>query len=774
MTGREIRAPRGGDLSCRSWPQEAAMRMLMNNLDPEVAERPQDLVVYGGTGKAARSWEAFDAIVRTLRTLADDETLLVQSGKPVAVFRTHDMAPSSADLELDARAQVGRLGDVPGARGAGAHDVRPDDGGVVDLHRHPGHPAGHVRDARRVRPPALRRVARRHRDAHGRARRHGWRAAARGDDERRCCALRRGRSRSHRAPRSTTRYLDRRDRRPRRSAAVGRRGQGRARRRCRSASSATAPRWCPSSSPAAGSPTSSPTRRAPTIRSAATCRRGSRSPRRLSCATRTPASTCAVPRHRWPLTSRRSWASRPRSGRVRLRQQPARRRGSRRARARRRVQLPGVRAGVRAAAVLRGQGSVPVGGALGRPGRHRRDRRRGGRAVPRRTSGCNGGCASRPRGWRSRGCRRASAGSATASATAPGRGSTSSSRAGAVSAPIVIGRDHLDAGSVASPNRETEAMLDGSDAIADWPILNALVNTAAGAHWVSVHHGGGVGIGYSIHAGMVVVADGTANAGERLERVLTSDPGMGVVRHVDAGYDRAIEVAARARSAHADAGGRVSEFDTSWRWAGGSGRRTRSTGSSSTSRARPGPRCCTVPTAVGRRRSGGRRVLPVVPGALVRAERSRAVRSHGAGSALVRADPGRRARGRRQHAEHAGDLARARPRRDPSGSLGRRRRARRRQRRARTAGSRRRPPTRTCSGGPTRSPTGSGSCREASVRTSTPSRRGARSIHRLVGEGALPPGIACDDLAAVHFVGTEVAEVLVVRSGRRRSAGRAG
>jgi urocanate hydratase len=115
--------------------------------------------------------------------------------------------------------------------------------------------------------------------------------------------------------------------------------------------------------------------------------------------------------------------------------------------------------------------------------------------------------------------------------------------AGRVQAPIVIGRDHLDAGSVASPFRETEAMADGSDAIADWPILNALVNTAAGAHWVSVHHGGGVGIGYSIHAGMVVVADGTPNAAGRLERVLTSDPGMGVIRHVDAGYERAVEVA---------------------------------------------------------------------------------------------------------------------------------------------------------------------------------------------------------------------------------------
>jgi urocanate hydratase len=116
-------------------------------------------------------------------------------------------------------------------------------------------------------------------------------------------------------------------------------------------------------------------------------------------------------------------------------------------------------------------------------------------------------------------------------------------RSGAVSAPIVIGRDHLDAGSVASPNRETEAMQDGSDAIGDWPILNALINAVNGASWVSVHHGGGVGIGYSLHAGMVIVADGTDAAAVRLERVLTSDPGMGVVRHADAGYERARQVA---------------------------------------------------------------------------------------------------------------------------------------------------------------------------------------------------------------------------------------
>jgi len=119
-------------------------------------------------------------------------------------------------------------------------------------------------------------------------------------------------------------------------------------------------------------------------------------------------------------------------------------------------------------------------------------------------------------------------------------------RTGEISAPIVIGRDHLDAGSVASPYRETEGMLDGSDAVADWPLLNALVNTAAGASWVSIHNGGGVGIGYSHHAGMVVVADGSELAAQRLERVLTTDPGMGVLRHVDAGYEHAVEFADRA------------------------------------------------------------------------------------------------------------------------------------------------------------------------------------------------------------------------------------
>ena len=145
----------------------------------------------------------------------------------------------------------------------------------------------------------------------------------------------------------------------------------------------------------------------------------------------------------------------------------------------------------------------------------------------------------RASGWRSRACPPASAGWATASATASACASTRWCAPARCRRPIVIGRDHLDSGSVASPYRETEAMADGSDAIADWPLLNALVNTASGATWVSIHHGGGVGIGRSIHAGQVSVADGTDLAAEKLERVLTSDPGMGVIRHVDAGYDRA-------------------------------------------------------------------------------------------------------------------------------------------------------------------------------------------------------------------------------------------
>ena len=200
------------------------------------------------------------------------------------------------------------------------------------------------------------------------------------------------------------------------------------------------------------------------------------------------------------------------------------------------------------APVLRGPRAVPLGRPLRRPGRHPAHGRRDPAPLPGRRRAAALDRDGPGEGARSRGSRRGSAGWATASGRRPGWPSTSSSGAGEVSAPIVIGRDHLDSGSVASPNRETEAMADGTDAVADWPLLNALVNTAAGATWVSIHHGGGVGIGYSQHAGMVVVADGTDLAAQKLERVLTSDPGMGVIRHADAGYERALESPGSAAS----------------------------------------------------------------------------------------------------------------------------------------------------------------------------------------------------------------------------------
>src|SRR5881227_2524557 len=195
---RIIRAPRGTSLTCKGWPQEAALRMLMNNLDPDVAERPDELIVYGGSGKAARNWEAFDAIVRSLRSLEHDETLLVQSGKPVGVFQTHPGAPR-AHRQRDDRAGVGDVGEFSRPRASRPHDVRPDDRGKLDLYRQPGDRAGNVRDARGGRAAKFRRIAQRSALGHRRTRRHGRRAAARGHDERRGGPRRRGRSAAHRA-----------------------------------------------------------------------------------------------------------------------------------------------------------------------------------------------------------------------------------------------------------------------------------------------------------------------------------------------------------------------------------------------------------------------------------------------------------------------------------------------------------------------------------------------------------------------------------------------
>ena len=199
---RVIRAPRGTARTAKSWLTEAALRMIQNNLDPEVAENPKELVVYGGIGRAARNWECFDAIVAALRALEDDESLLIQSGKPVGVFKTHRRCAARADRELESRAEVGDVGSLQRARPQGPHDVRPDDGGLVDLHRQPGHRAGDLRDVRRGRSPALRRAARRQVDPDRRSRRHGRRAAARGDDGGRVDARDRMPAKPHRhAPR---------------------------------------------------------------------------------------------------------------------------------------------------------------------------------------------------------------------------------------------------------------------------------------------------------------------------------------------------------------------------------------------------------------------------------------------------------------------------------------------------------------------------------------------------------------------------------------------
>ena len=173
-----MRAPRGTTLTAQVWQTEAPLRMLMNNLDPDVAERPDDLVVYGGTGKAARDWPSFDALVRTLTTLEDDETLLVQSGRPVGVLRTHEWAPRVLIANSNLVGDWATWPEFRRLERLGPDDVRPDDRGLVDLHRHAGHPAGHLRDLRGRRGPAVRRDAARHADRHGRAA-AGWAARSR-------------------------------------------------------------------------------------------------------------------------------------------------------------------------------------------------------------------------------------------------------------------------------------------------------------------------------------------------------------------------------------------------------------------------------------------------------------------------------------------------------------------------------------------------------------------------------------------------------------------
>jgi urocanate hydratase len=535
-----IRAPRGTVLSCKGWHQEAALRMLMNNLDPDVAERPEELIVYGGGGKAARNWECYDRIVATLRRLDNDETLLIQSGKPVGVFRTHEEAPrvllANAHLvprwatwdefrRLDALGltmygqmtagswiYIGSQGIVQGTYETFAECARQHFGGSLAGRLVVTGGLGGMGGAQ---PLA--------------ATMNG--AAFLGVDV--------DRTRIER--RVDTGYCDRISsdldealqlvetaRHRNMALSVGlvgniaevlpemvRRGVVPDVLTDQTSAHDLRVGYIPaglSLEAAAELRASDPTgyearvldsmqvhvqamldlqaRGAITFDYGNNLRGQVADHRGMREAFRIPGF---VPEYIRPLFCRGAgpfrWAA-----------------------------LSGEAADIAVTdqAVLE---TFPEKEALGRWMRHAREKIHF-QGLPARIC------------WLEYG-ERAEMGQRFNWLVKQGR----------VQAPIVIGRDHLDTGSVASPNRETEAMKDGSDAIADWPLLNAMLNTACGASWVSLHHGGGVGIGYSIHSGMVIVADGTDAGDRRLQRVLTADPGTGVMRHADAGYDIAIDTA---------------------------------------------------------------------------------------------------------------------------------------------------------------------------------------------------------------------------------------
>ncbi len=543
---RRIRAPRGTGLTAKSWQTEAPLRMLMNNLDPEVAERPADLVVYGGTGRAARSWEAYDAIIRTLSTLADDETLLVQSGKPVGVFRTHEWAPrvliANSNLvgdwatwpefrRLEAEGlmmygqmtagswiYIGTQGILQGTYetfGAVARKLFADAdatlAGTLTLTGGCGGMGG-------AQPLAVTL--------------NGGAVLIVDVDERR---LRR---------RAGKRYLDEVEtdldtavakvmaaRTERRALSVGLVGNAaevfEELLRRHEAGSITVD-----------------------IVTDQTSAHDPLSYLPAGMAVRDWAAEAAADPDGFTKKARESMA-RQVAAMVGFQDAGAEvfdygnsiRDEARQAGYARSFEFPGFVPAYIRPLFCEGMGPFRWVALSGDPADiaitdaaikelfpdnarlHRWIDAAGEHVefegLPARIC------------WLGYGDR-AKAGQLFNRLVAEGR----------VSAPIVIGRDHLDSGSVASPYRETEAMADGSDAVADWPLLNALLNTASGATWVSLHHGGGVGIGRSIHAGQVGVADGTELAARKLEALLTNDPGTGVMRHADAGYERAREVAA--------------------------------------------------------------------------------------------------------------------------------------------------------------------------------------------------------------------------------------
>jgi urocanate hydratase len=535
-----IRAPRGTRLSCRGWTQEAALRMLMNNLDPEVAERPEELVVYGGTGRAARNWESYHAIVRTLRTLADDETLLVQSGKPVGVFRTHEAAPRVLiansnlvgrwatwevfrDLERQGLTMYGQMT-------AGSWIYIGTQGILQGTYETFGAVARQEFGAETLRGRWVL--------TGGMGGMGGAQPLAATMNDAAILVVEVDRRRIMR--RVETGYCDRIAddlddalAQVRAAAAEGR------------ALSVGLVGNCADVLPELA--------RRRIVPDVLTDQTSAHDPLNGYVPAGLDLDAAAELRRRDPdayLVRSRESIRRHCEAMVDLMRQGAvtfdygnnLRGEAREAGFADAFSFPGfVPAYVRPLfcegkgpfrwCALSGEPSdiyrtdelvlelFPENQHLARWIRMARDRIQF-QGLPARIC------------WLGQG-ERARFGVALNDLVAKGE----------VQAPIVIGRDHLDTGSVASPFRETEAMKDGSDAIADWAILNALLNTASGASWVSFHHGGGVGIGNSLHAGQVLVADGTPEMRERIERVLTNDPGLGVARHADAGYERALETA---------------------------------------------------------------------------------------------------------------------------------------------------------------------------------------------------------------------------------------
>jgi len=535
-----IRAPRGTARSCKGWHQEAALRMLMNNLDPDVGERPQDLVVYGGAGKAARNWESYDAMVATLRRLENDETLLVQSGKPVGVFKTHEEAPrvliANAHLvprwatfeefrRLDALGltmygqmtagswiYIGTQGILQGTYETFAECAAQHFGGTLR--------------GRLVITAGLGGMG-------------GAQPLAVTMNEGVCLAVEVDESRIRR--RLDTGYCDAMetdlDRALARALAAKARGEALSIGLVGNIAEVLPEIARRGIVPDALTDQTSAHDLALGYIPARTTLERAAAWRAEDYAGYEHAVLDSMVEHVEAMLALQKRGAVTFDYGNNLRGQVADRRGLKRA-----FDFPGFVPAFVRPLFCRGAGPFRWAALSGKPADiHATDsailelfpgKERLRRWITMASEKV------RFQGLPARICwleygERAEAGLKFNWLVKTGR----------VEAPIVIGRDHLDTGSVASPNRETEGMLDGSDAIADWPLLNAMLNTACGASWVSLHHGGGVGIGYSIHAGMVSVADGTEMADRRLARVLTADPGTGVMRHADAGYELAARTA---------------------------------------------------------------------------------------------------------------------------------------------------------------------------------------------------------------------------------------